>query len=127
MRSKLANNPTGRRGILSGRRMPQVAADRGGSVLIAVLWLMALLWVLGIFFFLFANTEQNAAQHYSDAAKVNNRCGVDPDVLWDWALRQLIVGANFDDDGDFDISATAISIRNARALCMCSTIATGSK
>ncbi|QDU46444.1 hypothetical protein Mal52_49650 [Symmachiella dynata] len=103
MRSKLANNPTGRRGILSGRRIPQVAADRGGSVLIAVLWLMALLWVLGIFFFLFANTEQNAAQHYSDAAKVDNRCGVDPDVLWDWALRQLIVGANFDDDGDFDV------------------------
>ncbi|TWU14262.1 hypothetical protein CA54_31050 [Symmachiella macrocystis] len=116
MRSKLANNPTGRRGILSGRRMPQIAADRGGSVLIAVLWLMALLWVLGIFFFLFANTEQNAAQHYSDAAKVDNRCGVDPDVLWDWALRQLIVGANFDDDGDFDISVGNLDTESESAL-----------
>lgn len=77
-------------------------AERAGSILVAVLWLLALLWIIGIFFFLFANTEQTAAQYYADAAKVDNRCGVDPDILWDWALRQLIVGPKFNEDEDND-------------------------
>ncbi len=100
MRSLRTKNRVDRRSGPGLWRRWLAAGERTGSVLVAVLWLMALLWVLGIFFFLFANTEQNSAQHYADAAKVDNRCGVDPDVLWDWALRQLIVGAKFDDDGD---------------------------
>ena len=87
-----------------GRSANGSASDRAGSILIAVLWLMALLWVLGIFFFLFANTEQTSATIFSDASKVDNRCGIDPDVLWDVALRQLIVGPKFDEDGDGDVT-----------------------
>ncbi len=88
-----------------GGRLWRAGVERSGSVLVVVLWLMALLWVIGLFFVLFATTEQGAAQNYSDAAKVDNSCGVDPDVLWDWALRQIIVGPKFDEDNDNDPTA----------------------
>lgn len=77
------------------------AVDRAGSILIAVLWLMALLWVLGIFFFLFASGEQSSARYYSDAAKTDrDLVDIKFDLLADWTLEQLIVGANPETQGD---------------------------
>ena len=74
------------------RGIPAVApAARRGSVLLVVVGMLGLLLLLGFMFFSFAQHEQTGAQTFSDGAKVIDP-EVDGDVLWDWALEQLLIG-----------------------------------
>ncbi len=72
------------------------AADsrRSGAVLIVVLGLLGLLMLLGFFFYTFANQEQGNAEYFAEAAKEGQEVGISSDLLFDWGLKQIIVGAD---------------------------------
>ena len=65
-------------------------ATREGSVLIVVIGMLLLLMLIGFTFFTFSSQEQSSAEYYADAAKVYSPA--DPNILFDWALEQLIIG-----------------------------------
>lgn len=65
--------------------------SRRGSVLLVVIGLLLVLLLLGMTFFTFATQEDISAQYFTESAKVYSP-NIDVDALWDWALRQLIVG-----------------------------------
>ncbi|MES2790278.1 MAG: hypothetical protein V4719_11765 [Planctomycetota bacterium] len=73
--------------------IPTAHPDRKGSVLLVVIGLLGMLLLVGIAFYSFAGQEQVSSQNYADAAKVDNS-GLSPDVLWSFALEQLIVGSD---------------------------------
>ena len=97
--SSLAPSPSRHqtRGLLSRLlRRKRIAnywghTQRKGSVLLVVLGLLLLLMVLGFTFFTFSSQENTSAEYYADSAKVFT-ITVDADVLWDFALEQLILG-----------------------------------
>ncbi|MDX1968831.1 MAG: hypothetical protein SFV23_16775, partial [Planctomycetaceae bacterium] len=66
--------------------------NRRGSTLMIVIVLLALLSVLGVLFYSFANQERSNAEYYADGAKVVEAPGLTADTLFDHALEQLIVG-----------------------------------
>ncbi len=66
---------------------------RRGSTLIVVIGLLGLLALLGVTFFTFASQENRSAQYFADSAKLKEAdASIDP--LFDWALQQLVEGAN---------------------------------
>lgn len=72
--------------------IPALRSDRQGSTLLIVIALLAMLSLLGVVFFSFATQEQENAKNYEEAAKHVQDPELDPDVYFDWALRQLILG-----------------------------------
>lgn len=78
---------------------PQVVCHsrRRGSTLLVVVALMGLLALLGVMFFTFAQQEEENAKNYHEAAKYIHDPELGPDVYFDWALRQLIIGPNVDE------------------------------
>ena len=66
--------------------------SRRGSALVVVCGLLGLLALIGFTFYTFANQERSNAEYYAKAAKVY-RPQFDPEVLFDWALEQVIIGA----------------------------------
>ncbi|MEX0725980.1 MAG: hypothetical protein WD065_06905, partial [Planctomycetaceae bacterium] len=69
------------------------ADQRSGSTLIIMVALIGALAFLGFFFYTFASNEGITAEYYSDGAKIRDG-GLDPDALFDFGLRQIIVGAD---------------------------------
>ncbi len=69
---------------------PLPAARRGGAALIVVLSLLGALAFLGFLFYGFAAQERASAENFAEAATPQQPNP--PDVYWDWALEQLILG-----------------------------------
>ena len=68
--------------------------QRRGSTLMIVMVLMGMLSLLGVIFYTFAAQERSNAEYYSNAAKNDEDPSLDADVLFDWALEQIIVGTD---------------------------------
>jgi hypothetical protein len=75
---------------LSGGR---AEARRTGSTLLVVIALMGMLALLGLMFFTYAEQEQQSAKNYIESAKHIHDPQLGPDVYFNWALRQMIRGA----------------------------------
>lgn len=73
-------------------RRPQ--QQRRGSTLLIVMVLMGMLSLLGVIFYVFAAQERSSSEYYSEASKELEDPGLDADVLFDWALEQIIVGTD---------------------------------
>jgi hypothetical protein len=84
----------------------RVDQRRSGSVLLVVIGMLGILLLAGIAFFTFASQENSSADFYSDAAKVPPVPKMIADVLFDYALEQLIVGP--------DDSLTQSALRGGR-------------
>lgn len=67
---------------------------RRGSTLMIVMVLMGMLSLLGVIFYTFAAQERSNAEYYANAAKNDEDPSLDADVLFDWALEQIIVGTD---------------------------------
>tara|TARA_R110002111_G_scaffold262702_1_gene340342 strand:- start:43867 stop:48873 length:5007 start_codon:yes stop_codon:yes gene_type:complete len=70
----------------------RIPHKRGGSTLLVVIALLAMLSLLGVIFYTFSSQEQRSAQYFTDASLNEADPGLDADVLFNWGLRQLIVG-----------------------------------
>ncbi|MFN0198837.1 MAG: hypothetical protein ACKVT0_18980 [Planctomycetaceae bacterium] len=66
---------------------------REGSTLIIIVALIGALAFLGFFFYTLSAQEEEIAEYYSDGAKIRD-AGLDPEILMDHALRQVILGAD---------------------------------
>ncbi len=68
--------------------------DRNGSTIVVVIALLLALTFLGIVGYTIGTQEQGNAEYFSDAAKPTDfgSSGPSQDTLFDWGLRQLIVG-----------------------------------
>jgi hypothetical protein len=64
---------------------------RQGSTLLVVVALMGMLALLGVMFFAFASQEAENAKNFQKGA-TDPPAGLNPDIYFDWALRQLIEG-----------------------------------
>jgi len=73
-------------------RLHQLQQPRRGSTLLVVIALLAMLSLLGVVFYTFASQEERSAQYFTEAAVNEADPGLDADVLFNWGLRQLIVG-----------------------------------
>ena len=80
------HNPTRSRSIRLLR------SRRRGSTLLVIVALMGMLALLGVTFFTFASQELESSKNYQKAAELISDPELGPDVYFDWALRQLIVG-----------------------------------
>ena len=67
---------------------------RRGSTLLIVMVLMGMLSLLGVLFYTFSAQDRSNAEYYSEAAKEHGEPSLDADVLFDFALEQIIVGTN---------------------------------
>ncbi len=65
-----------------------------GSTLLIVMVLMGMLSLLGVIFYVFSAQERSNAEYYSEGSKETSDPGLDADVLFDWALEQIIVGTD---------------------------------
>ncbi|MGQ0636257.1 MAG: hypothetical protein ACT4QC_16710 [Planctomycetaceae bacterium] len=90
---RVACDPRTERPVGGAPKRRAVVADRRGSVLLVVIGLLLLLMLVGFSFFTFAAQEQSSAEYYADAAKKYD-VTLDSNVLFDWALEQLIIGPN---------------------------------
>lgn len=72
----------------NGRLIP----NRRGSTLLVVIALLAMLSLLGVVFYTFASQEERSAQYFTEASLNEADPGLDADVLFNWGLKQLIVG-----------------------------------
>lgn len=93
------------------------ADQRSGSTLIIMVALIGALAFLGFFFYTFASNEGITAEYYSDGAKIRDG-GLDPDALFDFGLRQIIVGADNNENnsvlwgGRWSLMATLVGSDN---------------
>ena len=78
-----------------GDFLQRARARRKGSTIVVVIALMGLLSLLGLMFFTFANQEQENALNFAGAAAQVDDPSLGPDVYFDWALRQMIVGPDY--------------------------------
>ncbi|MCA9117178.1 MAG: hypothetical protein KDA79_19035, partial [Planctomycetaceae bacterium] len=68
-------------------------ADRRGSTLVIVISLLGMLTLLGLLTYTITSQEEISAEYFSDASKSPDSF-TDADLLFDHALRQLILGAD---------------------------------
>ncbi len=68
--------------------------QRRGSTILIVMVLMGMLSLLGVMFYTFSAQERSNAEYYSEAAKEFGEPSLNADVLFDFALEQVIVGTN---------------------------------
>jgi len=66
---------------------------RSGAVLVVVMALLGLLAVLGFLFYTFAAQEKKNSEYFADASKEFTDPGINPNLFFDWALKQVIIGA----------------------------------
>ncbi|HEY0984926.1 MAG TPA: hypothetical protein VGE80_22515, partial [Schlesneria sp.] len=71
---------------------------RRGSTMIVVLALLGLLALLGFTFFTLANQDRQAAEYFTSEARTVGTTS-QPDGIFDWPLRQLILGP---DDSNYN-------------------------
>ena len=86
-RDRAAQSPA-----VTGRRPRRnTAADRRGSTLVIVVALLGMLTLLGILTYTITSQEEVSAEYFADASKVTESFA-EADLLFDHALRQLIIG-----------------------------------
>ncbi|NQV27583.1 MAG: hypothetical protein HQ518_24810 [Rhodopirellula sp.] len=83
---------------------------RRGSTLLVVIALMGMLALLGVMFFAFASQEEENAKNFHEAAKVIYDPDPGPDVYFNWALRQLIVGPTRTDERNSSLWGSRMSL-----------------
>lgn len=66
--------------------------ERRGAVLVVVGALLGLLALLGFFFYTFARQENANAEYFAATSKVYEDPGIDPNIFFDWSLKQIIIG-----------------------------------
>lgn len=71
---------------------PAPSRSRRGSTLLIVLVLMGMLALLGVLFYTFAAQEQAVASSFSNDSRVLTAPALEPDLLLDFALEQLLLG-----------------------------------
>ncbi|MEQ8634170.1 hypothetical protein [Gimesia maris] len=76
----------------TGSYQNQVIHQRGGSTLLVVIALLAILSLMAVVFYTFAAQEQTSAENFADAAINEADPGLQADVLFNWGLEQLIKG-----------------------------------
>jgi len=76
------------------RRRGSPPSKRDGSTLMIVMVLMGMLSLLGVIFYTFAAQERSNANYYAEAAKIQTAPSLTADILFDWALEQIIVGTD---------------------------------
>ncbi|QDT45114.1 hypothetical protein Pan241w_52320 [Gimesia alba] len=69
---------------------------RRGSTLLIVIALLAMLSLLGVVFYTFSAQERTSAEYFAEASLNVDDIGFNPDVYYDWALEQLIIGPGKD-------------------------------
>jgi hypothetical protein len=72
----------------------QTVGSRSGSTLLVVIALLAILSLLGVVFYTFASQEYNSSGYFAEAAINEADPGIQSDVLFNFALEQLIKGPN---------------------------------
>lgn len=72
-------------------RLP-IRSNRSGSTLIVVIGLLGLLMLIGFTFFTFAAQENQSAENFALAASATSDPLIDPNLLWDFGLKQLVQG-----------------------------------
>lgn len=86
--------------FFSNRRLTAPAAagagSRKGSTIVVVIALLLALTFLGIVGYTIGTQESSNAEYFSDGAKKVN-FGVSRDVLFDWGLRQIILGTRLNE------------------------------
>ena len=70
----------------------KVGASRRGSTLIVVIGMLGLLLLLGLTFFTFSAQENQSAENFSEGNKRPRE--LDPELVLDYGLQQVIVGAD---------------------------------
>lgn len=78
-------------------RQPSRNEHRRGTALVVVMGLLGLLMFLGFAFFTFARQEEGNAEYFNAAARRVDDPGLSPDLLFDFSLRQVIMGARDDE------------------------------
>jgi hypothetical protein len=84
-------------GPAGGRVGQRAGAGRRGSTLIIVIGMLGLLLLLGLTFFTFSAQENQSAENYSEGNKRPRE--LDPSLVLDFGLKQVIVGADEDAPG----------------------------
>lgn len=67
-----------------------LSQSRRGSAMVVVLALLALLAILGFTFYTFSAQERAAAEYFASESR-NTQTGL-PDTIFDWPLRQILIG-----------------------------------
>lgn len=81
--------------IPTSNRPIAVSQRRRGSAMIVVVALLGVMSFLGVFFFSFVNAERNSAGYFAAVSKeVSANSG--PDIYFNWALEQVLVGPTAD-------------------------------
>jgi hypothetical protein len=83
---------------------------RRGSTLLVVVALMGMLALLGVMFFAFATQEEENAKNFHEAAKVIYDPDLGPDIYFNWALRQLIIGPARADERNSSLWGSRMSL-----------------
>ncbi|MBW3539951.1 MAG: hypothetical protein KY476_06760, partial [Planctomycetes bacterium] len=73
------------------------SSDRRGTVLVVVLGLLGLLALIGFTTYTFSTQEQASAEYFLLGRKAEANAGLPPDVLFDHAMRQVILGPRIDE------------------------------
>lgn len=77
-------------------RNVMITSVRRGSTLLVVIALLAMLSLLGVVFYTFSAQERTSAEYFAEASLNVDDTGINPDVYYDWALEQLIIGPGED-------------------------------
>src|SRR5947209_10017798 len=78
------------------------ATDRRGVILLVVISLLTLFAIVGLSFVLYANAEANASKIYREAAN-QNQIDMEPELLFNMFLGQLIYDVNDDYTGVYSV------------------------
>lgn len=71
--------------------------DRRGSTVVVVLALLGSLALMGFLIYTLAAQEEVNAEYFADSHKEPQSQGLNPDLLFDFTLRQIIMGADHDE------------------------------
>src|SRR6266436_4538691 len=80
------------------RMQTQKATDRKAVILLVVISLLTLFAIVGLTFVLYANAEANASKIYREASALN-QVDMEPEMLFNMALSQMIYGVPDDYTG----------------------------
>ncbi|MGE3316427.1 MAG: hypothetical protein AB7O26_15025, partial [Planctomycetaceae bacterium] len=86
--------------VRANRRRHSTAAavgdDRRGTIIVIVLALLGALSLMGFLIYSIAAEDEVSAEYFADAGKVTDP-GIDPNSFFNFTLRQIILGADFNE------------------------------
>src|SRR5207244_12523648 len=87
------------------------ATDRRGVILLVVISLLTLFAIVGLSFVIYANAETNSSKIYREAAN-QNQIDMEPELLFNMFLGQLIFDVNDDYTGVYSAMRGHSLLRN---------------